>query len=167
MEGGHPARLGRSSSADCLAARPERSGEMAAALAPPGNRTLIAHGGGRSYGDAALNTGGAVVLTGRLDRILSFDPSTGLLVSEPGVTFAELLAIFLPRGFIAPVSPGTGFVTLGVPWRMTSTARTTMASAASATTSRGSTCSCRTAVSCGWRKRRTRTFFVRPSAGSG
>ncbi|MDN3565826.1 FAD-binding oxidoreductase [Paeniroseomonas aquatica] len=104
---------GRSSSADCLAARPERSGEMAAALAPPGNRTLIAHGGGRSYGDAALNTGGAVVLTGRLDRILSFDPSTGLLVSEPGVTFAELLAIFLPRGFIAPVSPGTGFVTLG------------------------------------------------------
>lgn len=104
---------GRSSSAECLAARPERSGDLAAALATPEGRTLIAHGAGRSYGDAALNTAGAVLLTGRLDRIMSFDPTTGLLVAEPGVTFIDLLSVFLPRGFIAPVSPGTGFATLG------------------------------------------------------
>ena len=104
---------GRNLASDCLAARPERLRELHAALDTPEGRTLIAHGAGRSYGDAALNTGGAAVLTGRLDRILSFDAATGLLVAEPGVTFADLLAVFLPRGFIAPVSPGTAFVTLG------------------------------------------------------
>jgi decaprenylphospho-beta-D-ribofuranose 2-oxidase len=78
---------GRSSLSPCLAARPERLRELHAALDAPEGRTLIAHGGGRSYGDAALNTDGAVVVTGRLDRILAFDPATGELVAEPGVTF--------------------------------------------------------------------------------
>lgn len=104
---------GRSTLSPCLAARPERLRELRAALDTPEGRTLIAHGGGRSYGDAALNTDGAVVVTGRLDRILGFDPATGELVAEPGVTFADLLEVFLPRGFIAPVSPGTSYVTLG------------------------------------------------------
>lgn len=104
---------GRSSLSPCLAARPERLRELHAALDAPEGRTLIAHGGGRSYGDAALNTDGAVVVTGRLDRILAFDPATGELVAEPGVTFADLLEVFLPRGFVAPVSPGTSHVTLG------------------------------------------------------
>ncbi|MBL6079447.1 FAD-binding oxidoreductase [Belnapia sp. T18] len=104
---------GRSSLSPCLAARPERLRELRAALDAPEGRTLIAHGGGRSYGDAALNTDGAVVVTGRLDRILGFDPATGELVAEPGVTFADLLDVFLPRGFVAPVSPGTAHVTLG------------------------------------------------------
>ncbi|MBL6455008.1 FAD-binding oxidoreductase [Belnapia sp. T6] len=104
---------GRSSTSPCLAARPERLRELHAALRTPDGRSLIAHGAGRSYGDAALNSGGAAVLTGRLDRILSFDPATGELVAEPGVTFADLLEVFLPRGFVPPVSPGTAFVTLG------------------------------------------------------
>jgi decaprenylphospho-beta-D-ribofuranose 2-oxidase len=104
---------GRSSRSDCLAARPERMPELITALAAPEGRSLIAHGAGRSYGDAALNTGGAAVLTTRLDRILSFEASTGLLVAEPGVTFADLVAAFLPKGFVVPVSPGTGSVTLG------------------------------------------------------
>ena len=104
---------GRSTRSPCLAARPERLRELRAALDVPEGRSLIAHGGGRSYGDAALNTDGAVVVTGRLDRILAFDPATGELVAEPGVTFADLLEVFLPRGFIAPVSPGTAHVTLG------------------------------------------------------
>jgi decaprenylphospho-beta-D-ribofuranose 2-oxidase len=104
---------GRSSLSPCLAARPERLRELQAALDAPEGRTLIAHGGGRSYGDAALNTDGAVVVTGRLDRILGFDPATAELMAEPGVTFADLLEVFLPRGFAAPVSPGTSHVTLG------------------------------------------------------
>ena len=104
---------GRNSQSDCLAARPERMQDMVSALATPEGRSLIAHGAGRSYGDAALNTGGAAVLTTRLDRVLSFDASTGLLVAEPGVTFADLMATFLPKGFLVPVSPGTGYVTLG------------------------------------------------------
>jgi decaprenylphospho-beta-D-ribofuranose 2-oxidase len=48
-----------------------------------------------------------------LDRLLSFDRDTGLLVAEPGVTFGALFATFLPLGFAPPVAPGTGFATLG------------------------------------------------------
>ncbi|TDH61305.1 FAD-binding oxidoreductase [Dankookia rubra] len=104
---------GRSSAAPCLAARPERMRELMAALDVPEGRTLLPYGGGRAYGDQALNTGGAAVLTGRLDRILAFDPASGLVVTEPGVTFADLLRVFLPRGWLAPTSPGTAFVTMG------------------------------------------------------
>ncbi|MBK1657398.1 FAD-binding oxidoreductase [Paracraurococcus ruber] len=104
---------GRSSSAPCLAARPERMRELLAALQPPEGRTLLPHGGGRSYGDQALNSGGAAILTTRLDRILAFDEGSGLVVAEPGVTFADLLEVFLPRGWLAPTSPGTAFATLG------------------------------------------------------
>jgi len=99
-----------------LAARPERMRELRACLAAGGEvalRPLLARGAGRSYGDACLNDGGAVILTERLNRILSFDPASGLVVVEPGVTFADLLATFLPRGFRVPVSPGTSFVTVG------------------------------------------------------
>lgn len=104
---------GRSSAAPCLAARPERMRELLAALHPPEDRPLLAHGGGRSYGDQALNSGGAVLLTGRLDRILAFDEASGTVVTEPGVTFADLLEVFLPRGWLAPTSPGTAFATIG------------------------------------------------------
>ncbi len=104
---------GRTAAAALDAARPERVAEARRALAAVGTEGLIAHGGGRSYGDAALNEGGRALLTRRLDRILAFDPATGDLVAEPGVTFADLMAVFLPRGFLVPVTPGTAFATLG------------------------------------------------------
>lgn len=104
---------GRTARADTLAARPERIQDAVRALREGLNYGLIAYGGGRSYGDAALNGGGRTLLTGRLDRLLSFDESTGELVAEAGVTFADLMEVFLPRGWMAPVSPGTAFATLG------------------------------------------------------
>jgi decaprenylphospho-beta-D-ribofuranose 2-oxidase len=93
---------GRSPTADVEAFRPERLRDIKAILAeaPPGG--VLCHGAGRSYGDAALNDGGGLILTRRLDRLLSFDPETG-----------NLVRIFLPRGFAAPVSPGTAHVTMG------------------------------------------------------
>ncbi len=70
---------------------------------------------GRSYGDASLpaRSGGEVVSTTRADRVLAFDPSSGLLRAEAGLSLSELTRAFLPRGFAAPVVPGTEFVTLG------------------------------------------------------
>src|SRR5262249_35954568 len=65
------------------------------------------------YGDVALNSGGRAILTGRLDRLLDFDPTTGVLVAEAGVRLDDLRRVFLPRGFLAPVTPGTAFATLG------------------------------------------------------
>jgi decaprenylphospho-beta-D-ribofuranose 2-oxidase len=104
---------GRSSAATVEAARPERIGELQRSLAEVGPEGVIAYGAGRSYGDAALNPGGRALLTQRLDRILAFNPETGELVVEPGVTFGALMRLFLPRGFMLPVTPGTGFATLG------------------------------------------------------
>ena len=105
---------GRAPTARLAAFRPERLGELREALVKTaGAGGLLARGGGRSYGDQALNSGGHVLLTERLDRVLSFDPATGVLVAEPGLSFRTLLRVFLPRGWLAPASPGTGFATLG------------------------------------------------------
>src|SRR5262249_28931223 len=104
---------GRSSHAAVAACRPERVAEIQRALRDVGSEGIIAFAGGRSYGDAALNEGGRVLLTERLDRLLSFDPESGELAAQPRVTFPALLHTFLPRGFIVPVTPGTAYATLG------------------------------------------------------
>lgn len=103
---------GRYPKASVKAARPEKIRDLAGcfALAEGG---LIARGGGRSYGDQAINSAGTVMLTERLDRLVAFDPASGRLVTEPGVTFATILDVFLPRGWMVPVSPGTSYATLG------------------------------------------------------
>lgn len=52
-------------------------------------------------------------MTGRLDRMLAFDPETGWLRCEAGVSLNDIIDVFLPRGFFPPVVPGTQFVTVG------------------------------------------------------
>ena len=54
-----------------------------------------------------------VAATRLADRILAFDPATGVLRAEAGLSLAELNRLFIPRGFFPPVTPGTKFVTLG------------------------------------------------------
>jgi FAD/FMN-containing dehydrogenase len=75
----------------------------------------FARGLGRAYGDAALPAPGDVAVAGtsRADRILAFDPHTGLLTVESGLSLDDLCRVFLPRGFFTPVTPGTRFVTVG------------------------------------------------------
>lgn len=77
-----------------------------------GHSSLIARGMGRAYGDPALNRNHVLSLLPS-DRILSFDETTGLLVCEAGLVLADLLEIFVPRGWFVPVTPGTKFVTIG------------------------------------------------------
>ena len=72
----------------------------------------IARGMGRSYGDSALNPAAVIDMRG-LSRLLAFDPETGLLEAEAGVVLGDIIAVFLPRGWFPPVTPGTRFVTLG------------------------------------------------------
>jgi len=74
--------------------------------------SLIARGRGRAYGDAALNPD-MTLLTERRDRVLAFDPITGRVTCEAGMTLGDLVATFLPRGWFPPVTPGTKFVTVG------------------------------------------------------
>ncbi len=73
---------------------------------------LIARGNGRAYGDSAVNADSTLAMRG-MNRILRFDPDTGVLEAEAGVLLAEVIDAFLPRGWFPAVTPGTKFVTLG------------------------------------------------------
>ena len=75
----------------------------------------LTRGLGRSYGDASLPPAGALEVAGSVlaDRLLAFDPESGVLRAQAGLALRELLRLFLPRGFWPPASPGTAFVTLG------------------------------------------------------
>jgi decaprenylphospho-beta-D-ribofuranose 2-oxidase len=96
--------------ADCRLAEPELPGEVAAWLDATGT---IPRGLGRSYGDAALNAGGQVLGLRRLDRYLGFDQATGTLTCEGGVSLAQIIADFAPRGWFPMITPGTKYVTVG------------------------------------------------------
>jgi FAD/FMN-containing dehydrogenase len=80
---------------------------------PSAGGTVLPYGMGRSYGDCCLNDGGAVLLTRGLDRLIEFDPASGILRAESGVTLDEILALVVPKGWFLPVTPCTRFVTLG------------------------------------------------------
>jgi len=67
---------------------------------------------GRAYGDAAVGTQ-FTLSSLRLNRMRSFDSATGRLTVEAGVTVADILATFAPRGFFLKAVPGTKFVTVG------------------------------------------------------
>ena len=82
---------------------------------PEDGEPLVPRGLGRAYGDAALPAapGGLVLESTRADRIRSFEPATGRLHCEAGLSLAEVLRLFVPRGWFPPVTPGTKFVTVG------------------------------------------------------
>jgi len=76
---------------------------------------VLTRGLGRSYGDASLpSRPGATVACSRLaDRVLSFDPESGVLRAEAGFRLSALDALVWSRGWASPVCPGTSWVTLG------------------------------------------------------
>ncbi|MBU8898936.1 FAD-binding oxidoreductase [Corallococcus sp. H22C18031201] len=80
---------------------------------PSAPGTLLPHGLGRSYGDSCLNADGTLLLTSALDRLIDFDPATGVLRCESGVTLDTVLRLVAPRGWFLPVTPGTKYVTVG------------------------------------------------------
>ncbi|MBF9061355.1 FAD-binding protein [Rhodobacterales bacterium HKCCSP123] len=101
---------GRFRPAETRVTRVRSEADVATALAAGG--PLIARGNGRAYGDSAVSPGATLDMTG-MDRMLSFDPATGVLEAEAGVLLAEIIETFLPRGWFPAVTPGTKFVSLG------------------------------------------------------
>jgi FAD/FMN-containing dehydrogenase len=86
-----------------------QDGESAARMVRSGP-PLIAHGLGRSYGDSALAA--RALQSDRLNLMLGFDPSTGVLSCQAGVTLDEILRLFVPKGWFPAVTPGTKYVTV-------------------------------------------------------
>jgi FAD/FMN-containing dehydrogenase len=79
----------------------------------PDSSLLLAYGNGRSYGDVCLNEDGVLLATRGLDRFIAFDSGSGVIECEAGVLLHDLIQHTLPHGWFPPVTPGTGFVTLG------------------------------------------------------
>ncbi len=75
----------------------------------------LARGLGRSYGDSSLpaRAGDKVVGTRLATRILAFDPGTGVIRVEAGLSLVNLVRLLVPRGWFPPVVPGTKHVTVG------------------------------------------------------
>ena len=85
---------------------------VAEAVRRAGERGLLTRGLGRSYGDAAQNAGGDVLLLDEAQH-LRLDPREQVVHVDAGVSLDRLIRELLPQGFFVPVTPGTRFVTVG------------------------------------------------------
>ncbi len=119
LRSGSPWRVldgfGGAQRAASLHARPRSVEELAAVLrrAAEEGVPVSFRGNGRSYGDAALNTGGLAIDVRGMDRVLAFDRASGVVDLEPGATIETLWRTVLPHGFWPSVVPGTMFPTMG------------------------------------------------------
>lgn len=101
---------GRYPRVDCDVVAVAAEGEVRAAFDTNGT---IGRGLGRSYGDAATNRDRRVISLVGLRAYRHFDEQTGLLDCGAGVSLAEILQDFAPRGWMPMITPGTKYVTVG------------------------------------------------------
>ena len=105
---------GKSSSAPSWGRLPGETGALTSDLRLfKGGQNVLVRGLGRSYGDVCTNPDGQVLSTFALNKFLAFDESTGILTCEAGVSISEIQKLFVHRGWLSPVTPGTQYVTVG------------------------------------------------------
>ena len=75
------------------------------------DHTFIPNGNFRSYGDAALAP--CFVNMRKHNKMIAFDPESGLLTCESGVLLSEIVERFVPDGWYLAVVPGTKYITVG------------------------------------------------------
>ena len=102
---GGPARVLRPTTVEQLA------DAFADVRARGGNLAL--RGAGCSYGDASTSQNGHVLDLTRMNRVLAFDPATGVATVEPGVTVRDLWRQSIGYGFWPRVVSGTMAVSMG------------------------------------------------------
>lgn len=95
--------------------QPSSEADVRAALASVGERGVISRGLGRSYGAAAQNAGGQVLMMAGspVGAELELDGATGVMNVPAGMSLDDILKYSVPRGWFVPVTPGTRFVTVG------------------------------------------------------
>ncbi len=76
-------------------------------------KKVLARGAGQSYGDEALNDRNVAIDMSKMNRILEWNKTTGLLRVQAGVTYEEALIHCLKDHWILAVIPGTRHVTMG------------------------------------------------------
>jgi decaprenylphospho-beta-D-ribofuranose 2-oxidase len=75
--------------------------------------SVIPHGAGHSYTDAALNSNGVIIDVTGMRRILSWDPERGIMQVEPGVTLCDMVRVALVDRWWPAVTPSTAEATIG------------------------------------------------------
>ncbi|HEU5198820.1 MAG TPA: FAD-binding oxidoreductase, partial [Ktedonobacterales bacterium] len=105
----------KSARSSCLVYQPHDSAGISKALAVARTcgLSVIPHGAGHSYTDAALNTGGVVIDLRPMRRILSWDAAQGIMRVEPGVTLRDMIQVAWKDGWWPAASPSTPDVTIG------------------------------------------------------
>lgn len=106
---------GMASAAMSYVYRPSTADGICAAFdaARRAGRPVGLRGAGCSYGDASLNAEGVTLDLTRMTRILAWDPKTGCITVEPGVTLQQLWQYVIEDGWWPPVVTGTMKITLG------------------------------------------------------
>ncbi|MFQ5398561.1 MAG: FAD-dependent oxidoreductase [Anaerolineae bacterium] len=106
---------GGASSSLSFVYRPSTVGQLQQAFetARRSGHTIGLRGGGNSYGDAAMNAENILVDLRRMNRILDWNPGSGRIRVEPGVTLQQLWEYVLEDGWWPPVVTGTMFTTIG------------------------------------------------------
>src|SRR5262245_39035317 len=101
--------------ARCRVVRPRTVDELAAvfAAATAAGETVGLRGSGCSYGDASLNGGHVVLDLSAMNRVRAWEPQTGEITVEPGVTIEQVWRTTLADGWWPPVVPGTMAVSIG------------------------------------------------------
>jgi len=82
-------------------------------IAVKNGRSVGLRGGGNSYGDAAMNDENLLLDLRRMNRILDWNPESGIVRVEPGVTISALWQYILEDGWWPPVVTGTSKTTIG------------------------------------------------------
>jgi len=101
----------RLTSFDAECVRPDRYRQLFAELSSP--RLLITRGAGLTYCAASAGENVVSVDARNFNRILEFDPTTGCVTVEAGITLGDLYRFTVPRDWILPVMPGSPTITVG------------------------------------------------------
>ncbi len=76
-------------------------------------RSIGLRGTGNSYGDATLNSNNITLDMSRMNRILDWNPESGRIQVEPGVSIQRLWEYTIEDGWWPTVVPGTSRPTIG------------------------------------------------------
>jgi len=105
----------RASQSKCYVQRPTSVNQLQDLIshAQSQQKTICPMGSGNSYGDEFQNQDEVVLDMTQMNQVISWDPETGVMVVEPGVTFQQALRVCLKDNWVLPVVPGTRLPSIG------------------------------------------------------